>query len=72
MKPNVSVIDGKTTITDADTGKPLDWVDTVDIVLGPDNTPILYLGCMHFTSSFALGPTAVASKSAGAAPSPTA
>lgn len=60
MQINVSVTNGTVSVTDVATGKALDWVDTVDLVLGPDNTPILYLGTTHFTSALAIGPAAVA------------
>lgn len=57
MNFNVTSKDGVKTITDADTGKPVDWIDTFDFVLGPDGTPMLYLGTTHFNALIGVGPT---------------
>lgn len=72
MKFNVSIIDGKVSVTDAATNQPLDWIDTVDLVASPGSVPILYIGTTHITAAFSVGPTSVAATPPIPAPAPTA
>lgn len=56
MKLHVTTANGKTHVADADTGKVLDWVQSVQIMIDPGGLPWLYLGTSAFDSTFAIQP----------------
>lgn len=71
MKFNVAVQNGNASVTDAATGQPVDWIDSVDVVLAANAAPILYLGTTNFTASFQAGPAAAPAVPVTPAPTPT-
>jgi hypothetical protein len=65
MRFMVTTSNGKTTVTDADTGAVLDWVNSLDILLDPQSRPCLYIGTYNFEASISAEGTPTIATSLG-------
>lgn len=54
MRLHVTTANGKSQVSDADTGKTLDWVQSCEVILDPNGPPWLYLGTSAFDMTAAI------------------